>query len=89
MLKAFTDSEGMRVPHLRDKRMSAATIGNFMNKELMSYLANAGIDAAKLSIALNDFLINSDVLTNAVDDIDSLLIYLQKETIQDFIKLLK
>jgi hypothetical protein len=79
----------MKVPQIRHIRTSAATIGNFMiKKELALYLDEAGIEIDALLNVLVSFMTTSSTFTDKHSDIDSMLFYLQKESIQDFVKLL-
>jgi hypothetical protein len=59
-----------------------------LKKELALYLDEAGIDIHALRNVLVSFMTTSSTFTDQHSDIDAMLFYLQKESIQDFVKLL-
>ena len=59
-----------------------------MNDELKKFLEKHGIDPAVLLTAIVDFMKNAKCFNSELNDIDSMLTYLRKESIEEFAKLL-
>lgn len=59
-----------------------------MKEQLALFLNDAGIEPGALFIALENFLTHGDIFSQECSDTDSMLTYLKKESIQDFMKLL-